>query len=113
MQRLKELRLSHNLTQKQLAEKVSTTQTTIGKYERGELQPSLETLKQFSNLFECSIDYIIGHTDDFGNITIKNENMVPLSMGERQLLECFRLLSPTERERATEYMTFLAEKHKQ
>lgn len=93
MLRLKELRISQNFTQKDLAEKFSTTQTTIGKYERGELEPSIETLQKLANFFECSIDYLVGREDDFGNITIQNENTAPaLTDEERRWLEKYRKL---------------------
>ena len=62
------------------------------KYERGELEPSIETLQKLANFFECSIDYLVGREDDFGNITIKAENAAPaLTEQERKLLEHFRV----------------------
>ena len=70
MNRIKELRISLGLTQFNLGKKIGLNQTAIGKYERGQLEPSLDTLKKLALLFECSIDYIIGFTDDFGNVTI-------------------------------------------
>lgn len=100
MQRLKELRIEYGLTQRELAEKLSLTQTTIGKYERGELEPSIEVLKKLSNTLECSIDYLIGHSDDFGNITIQTGSKAPaeqLSADERRLLEVFRKLNTKNR----------------
>ena len=101
MLRLKELRISQNFTQKDLAEKFSTTQTTIGKYERGELEPSIETLQKLANFFECSIDYLVGREDDFGNITIKAENAAPaLTEQERRMLELYRKLPPYLQENA-------------
>ena len=100
MLRLKELRISQNFTQKDLAEKLSTTQTTIGKYERGELEPSIETLQKLANFFECSIDYLVGREDDFGNITVQSESSAPvLSADERELLEHFRAVDGRTQQR--------------
>ncbi|MDE5721773.1 MAG: helix-turn-helix domain-containing protein [Clostridia bacterium] len=59
-QRIKELRIEKNLTQKKFAEMLSTTQSTIGKYEREELQPSIEIIIKICNIFEISSDYLIG-----------------------------------------------------
>lgn len=108
MNRIKELRQSLNLTQKELAEKIGFNQTVIGKYERGDLEPNLETLKKLSVIFECSIDYIIGHSDDFGNVTIQQKSPSSLTPEEQKLLENYRSLPREERSQASEYVQFLA-----
>ena len=112
MQKLRELRLYSNLTQSEVAQKLATTQTTIGKYERGELQPSIETLIKLSELFECSIDYLLGREDDFGNITL-NTSAPALSQEENNLLEDFRSLPRQEKAQATEYVHYLAQRRGQ
>ena len=40
-----------------------TTQSTVGKYERGELQTSLETLKLICEILDVSADYLLGLED--------------------------------------------------
>ena len=96
MNRIRELRVSMALTQTQLAEKVGLNQTAIGKYERGELEPSLETLKKLSSIFECSIDYIIGFSDDFGNVTVyqRTDNVAALSVDEQKIIDAVRKSTP-------------------
>ena len=59
-QRIKELRQEKGLTQAQLAEKITTTASTIGKYEREELQPNVETIKAICKFFGVTADYLIG-----------------------------------------------------
>ena len=108
MNRIKELRQSLNLTQKELAEKIGFNQTAIGKYERDDLEPNLETLKKLSIIFECSIDYIIGHSDDFGNITVQQKSPSSLTPEEQKLLNDFRSLPRSERNQASEYVHYLA-----
>ncbi len=61
--RLHNCRKEEGLTQAQLAQKLSTTQSTIGKYERGELQPNLETLLQICKILNVSADYLLGLGD--------------------------------------------------
>ena len=107
--RIRELRISVNLTQNELAKKVGLNQSAIGKYEREELEPNLETLKKLSAIFECSIDYIIGFSDDFGKISIQ-ETTPPLTAEEQRLLNDFRTLPRPERVQATEYVHYLADK---
>lgn len=70
--RLKELRIEKGLTQKELAKKINTTQSTIGKYEREELQPNVEIIIQICKLFNISSDYLIGLEDETGTKTYNN-----------------------------------------
>ncbi|WP_251614547.1 helix-turn-helix domain-containing protein [Pumilibacter muris] len=57
---IKELRLEHNLTQKQLAENLGTTQKSISKYELELLDLSTEMLIRLCKFFDVSADYILG-----------------------------------------------------
>lgn len=114
MLKIKELRISENITQKDLAEKLSTTQTTIGKYERGELEPSIDMLQKLANFFECSIDYLVGREDDFGNITVKAESSAPvLSAEERELLENFRAVDLRNKDRISVYARIRREEYEE
>ncbi len=63
-QKIKEERQSKGLTQKQLAELLSTTQGTVGKYEREELQPNIDVIKKLCEIFEVSADYLLGLSDN-------------------------------------------------
>ena len=109
MNRIKELRQTLNLTQKELAEKVGFNQTAIGKYERNELEPNLETLKKLSAIFECSIDYLVGYSDDFGNVTVQQKSPADaLTPTEQELLNNFRSLPRAEQTQISEYARILA-----
>ena len=65
---LKDLRKSKNLTQSQLAKILQIGQATIAGYESGTREPCISNLTAYANFFECSIDFLIGREDDFGNI---------------------------------------------
>lgn len=62
-QRIKEERQHKGLTQGQLAELISTTQSTIGKYEREELEPNVDVIFKLCKIFEVSADYLLGLSD--------------------------------------------------
>lgn len=62
-QRIKEFRQEKGLTQSQLAMMLSTTQSTIGKYEREEIQLTVDTILKICKLFEISADYLLGLED--------------------------------------------------
>ena len=104
MLKLKELRIFSALTQKDVADRLSTTQTTIGKYERGELEPSLNTLCQLADLFNCSVDYLMGRADDFGNITIENKMpAAKIAADEEKLLSVYRQLNTKNKMHVSAY----------
>ena len=61
--RLRELRLSNNLTVKQLAERLKRSRTSIYGWEKGINEPSYDILLQLSEIFNVSLDYLLGNTD--------------------------------------------------
>lgn len=56
--KIKVLRAEHDLTQGQLAEKLSVSRQTINAIEKGKFDPSLPLAFKLSNLFEKSIEEI-------------------------------------------------------
>ena len=57
---LKNLREKNNLTQEQLAERVQVTRQAISRWETGETQPNTDTLKLLSQVFDVSINTLLG-----------------------------------------------------
>ena len=55
-----ELRTKQGLSQEQLAEKVFVTRQAVSRWENGETVPNTETLKLLSELFDVSINTILG-----------------------------------------------------
>lgn len=62
--RLRELRQENDLTQKDLAKKINSTDKNIWAYEHG-VFPTIETLISLADFFEVSLDYLLGRNDDF------------------------------------------------
>jgi transcriptional regulator with XRE-family HTH domain len=62
-ERLKELRLSNNYTQQQMAQYLGVKQQSYARYENGTGQPSLEILIRITEIFDVSSDYLIGITE--------------------------------------------------
>lgn len=60
---LKALRNSAELHQKELAEKLETTQRKISYWESGKIEPDLESLWKIADFFNISIDALIGKED--------------------------------------------------
>ena len=58
--RLKELRTSAGMTQKQLAYQLGVTKSVVSYYELQERSPSPEILIKLSHIFHVSVDYLLG-----------------------------------------------------
>ena len=63
MKRIAELRKEKNISQVSLAMKVNLSQKMISAYENGKSEPSIATLKNMADIFNTSVDYLIGYTD--------------------------------------------------
>ncbi|MBQ6312798.1 MAG: helix-turn-helix domain-containing protein [Lachnospiraceae bacterium] len=57
---LYELRMRKGLSQSELADKVFVTRQAVSRWEKGETVPNTETLKLLSNLFNVSINTLLG-----------------------------------------------------
>ena len=57
--KLKELRKSNNLTRKQASTRLGVSESTIGMYENGSRQPTLENLRKIANLYKTTTDYLL------------------------------------------------------
>ncbi|MFS9152402.1 helix-turn-helix transcriptional regulator [Streptococcus infantis] len=58
--RLKTLRKEKKLTQKELAEQIGIKQNSYSDWETGKNEPSLENLIKLADLFEVSLDCLLG-----------------------------------------------------
>ena len=62
MNRLKELRLNNNKTQKDIADYLGVTRQAISYYEKGERTPKPETWQALADYFDISVPYLQGTT---------------------------------------------------
>lgn len=60
MQRLRELRLSKGLTQRDLAARLATTQQTIGRWESGKAAPSIGALSSLAYILGTTVSHLLG-----------------------------------------------------
>lgn len=60
MKKLKEYRIMKNLTQEELAGYLGITAQSVSKWERGESYPDIALLPALANIFETSIDLLMG-----------------------------------------------------
>lgn len=62
-ERLKELRKSKNLSQKELAKILHTTNSSVCDWECGRTEPNLDTVLKIAQFFEISTDFLFGLND--------------------------------------------------
>lgn len=63
-ERLKRLRLDKKLRQKQLAQRLGVSISTVSSYEMDVRQPPYDILAKYASIFHVSADYLIGATAD-------------------------------------------------
>ena len=61
--KIKKLRNSKGLTQKDLADQVHVTFQTVSKWENDENEPDISTLRELARLFDCSMDYLLSEDE--------------------------------------------------
>ena len=64
MKHLKLLRTKRKMSQQSLADQLGVSQQSVYKYENDLSEPDIKTLKKLSEIFNTSIDYIVGNTND-------------------------------------------------
>ena len=62
-ERLKELRIENNISQKKLAELCNVQQSCVSKWERGLTLPDAEMIVVICKTLHVSADYLLGITD--------------------------------------------------
>jgi len=62
--RLRELRASKNVTQKQIAESIGLSERAYQYYELAEREPTVGTINKLADFFEVSTDYLLGRTNN-------------------------------------------------
>lgn len=74
-ERLKQLRQSNNLSQKEVAARLDISPSIVSGYETGERTPSVENLLALSYLYKCSTDYLLGRTTPAPSSILKTDGL--------------------------------------
>ena len=64
-ERLSLVRKKKKISQEAIAKSIGVHAPVIGRYERGEVKPSIEVALKLANALEVSLDYLVGSTDLF------------------------------------------------
>ena len=96
-ERLKELRIKSNYSQREVAQKLYVSPSIISGYETGERTPSVENLLALSCIYRCSTDYLLGK-----ETTVPSDILDVEGLNERQvrvlddLIKVFKQYPPME-----------------
>ncbi|MBR3804979.1 MAG: helix-turn-helix transcriptional regulator [Clostridia bacterium] len=102
--RIKELRQNCGLNQKDLANKLNRSQSCVCDWENGRREPSISDLIKMSEIFNCSVDYLIENENDSGFRVADNMN---LTGAEARLLSSFNLLSADDQNKVIGFIKAL------
>ena len=73
--KLKELRMSQNLSQADVAKKLGISPSIVSGYETGERTPSTENLLSLAYLYKCSTDYLLGKSNKKPIMTLDTDGL--------------------------------------
>ncbi|MBO0456618.1 helix-turn-helix transcriptional regulator [Enterococcus hulanensis] len=70
-EKIQMMRTEHDLSQKELAEKLGVSRQAIAKWETNRGIPDIENLKRIAQLFEVSIDYLVSEEESIQEHVMK------------------------------------------
>ena len=105
MNRIKQLGEENKWTQLELSKKMDCAMSSIAMYEKGDRKPSMEVLIKLSEIFNCSIDYLLGKSDikNPGKQIddVLNEAMIGMSKEE------YEALNETQKKQIRDFAIFV------
>lgn len=114
--RLRELRKKAGLRQEDMARLLLIHRTAYTKYETDRATPDQDGLRKLSNLFQVSVDYLLGNDKPINQAThlpLHDKPVVDLSIQEQSLIVAFRQLSAERRDQLVQACREEARKHHQ
>mgnify|MGYP002621953246 CR=1 FL=1 len=71
--RLKDLRMARQISQKDFAKRLGVSQQTVASWEVGRTEPANDSLKDIADYFNVSTDYLLGRDNFNQNTSLSNE----------------------------------------
>lgn len=102
---LKELRQEKSISQNQIANQLNIAVSTYANWEQGRTEPNIMYIKQIASCFNVSTDFLLGLSDDFGNV-INNT----LNETENYLVNQLRQLNIEKKQELISYANYLINK---
>ena len=83
------------MSQLELAEQTGYKQATVSLWESSEREPLATALLTLAKYFHCSIDFLLGRTDEWGNV----DSLSELLADEQRLLMLYRKVDLHDKEK--------------
>lgn len=107
MNRLRQVRLSKGMNQKELAEALNLSQAAISGYETGKYDPGMKIWKSIAEYFGVSVDYLIEDAPEE-----KSEDPTGIPDEVMLLVEAVMHLPPEAQAEARTYLDFLKQRYR-
>ena len=111
--RIRDLRNESGLSGQQLANTIQLppprkplTRHAVSAWENGHSFPEVDTCIKLCKIFDCSMDYLLGLSDN-------RHGDVGLSKDESELIETVRKLRPEQAKEVSDFALFLQKKEKE
>lgn len=86
-ERLKEARKNRKLTQMEAASKLGITNGALSGYERNYRDPDTEMVKKLANLYDVSIEWLLGNDQQVRNNSVNTKDELDIAKRMQQLRE--------------------------
>lgn len=110
MERLRKLRESKNITQKEMSDFLGVDRTTYVKYETGSSEPNFLTLAKLADYFNVTTDYLLGR-EDVKKTPPSDDEGVGMALQGRpelaELIDCLSQLDDDQLRSAKDYLDFI------
>ncbi len=105
---LRQLRQSNGLTQEELAKNLGIGQATVACYENGLREPHIVNLIAYADFFDCTVDFLIGRTNECGSPSFPaNNKRTILKEEELKLIQKYRSLNKNGQMKLNGYLDAL------
>lgn len=103
-ERLAELRVNHNMTQEEFAERLDVSRQAVSKWELDKTLPDVNKILKISELFQVSVDYLLKGSEGESAPDEHREELAAASLQcEEAVLQEERINDKNEKDICTEY----------
>ncbi|AJA42884.1 XRE family transcriptional regulator [Clostridium tetani] len=88
--RLKELREEKELTQEELGKFLNVSRQTVSGYESEAIEPNIGNLVKLADIFNVSLDYLLGRTKERYNLNLNNKKNKELILDIVKVIEKYK-----------------------
>lgn len=95
------LRKQHNMTQEELAERLSVSRQTLAKWERGESDPDMQSCIKLAEMFQVTLDELVTYKEEegmqfgvppkgkyfFGSVTVGERGQIVIPQKARKIFK--------------------------